>query len=169
MTDGSAPHHSFTRRQLFAVGGVGIAVGAIGTEIANLATQPSSTAAGADPPDVDLMQEHGVLKRVLLVYQECIRRINIGQTAPLPAIQAGAEIIHDFIEEFHEALEEGYVFPLLRKAGLLVSTVDTLLVQHARGRQLTQLILAGSRIQPTTTSNTERVNSAMAAFVRMYQ
>jgi hemerythrin-like domain-containing protein len=87
----------------------------------------------------------------------------------MPAIHAGAEIIHDFVEAFHEALEEGYVFPMLKRAGLLVSTVDTLLVQHARGRQLTQLILAGSESKPTTSSNTEQVNSAMAAVIRMYQ
>lgn len=115
------------------------------------------------------MEEHGVLKRVLLIYEESIRRISVGQPTPMPAIHAGAEIIHDFIEAFHEALEEGYVFPALRKAGLLVSTIDTLLVQHGRGRQLTQLILAGSGSQPITASNTEQVSSAMAAFVRMYQ
>ena len=115
------------------------------------------------------MEEHGVLKRVLLIYEESIRQISLGQPTPMPAIHAGAEIIHDFIEAFHEALEEGYVFPTLRKAGLLVSTVDTLLVQHGRGRQLTQLILAGSGSQQITASNTEQVSSAMAAFVRMYQ
>lgn len=162
------PRQSFTRRQLLAAGGVGIAVGAIGTEIGNLATE-SSTSSSTVPPDVELMEEHGVLKRILLIYEESIRRISVGQTTPMPAIHSSAEIIHDFIEEFHEALEEGYVFPMLRKAGLLVSTVDTLLVQHARGRQLTQLILAESGSHPTATSNTEPVSSAMAAFVRMYQ
>ncbi len=115
------------------------------------------------------MQEHGVLKRVLLIYNECLRRISDGQPTPMAAIHAGAEIIHDFIEAFHEALEEGYVFPLLRNAAVLVSTVDTLLIQHARGRQLTQIILAGSKSQPTTTSNTERIGAAMTASVRMYE
>jgi hypothetical protein len=48
-----------------------------------------------------------------------------------------------------------------------VSTVDTLLVQHARGRQLTQLILAGS--QGSAVSGAGQISAAMAAFVRMYQ
>lgn len=113
------------------------------------------------------MQEHGILKRVLLIYQESIDRITNGQPAPMAAIHDGAEIIHDFIEGFHEAMEEGYVFPMLRKAGQLVSTVDTLLIQHARGRQLTQLILAGSNNMQT--NDVEQISAAMAAFVRMYQ
>jgi hemerythrin-like domain-containing protein len=55
---------------------------------------------------------------------------------------------------------------MLRKAGQLVSTVDTLLIQHARGRQLTQLILAGSNVD---TNNVEQLSANLAAFVRMYQ
>ena len=113
------------------------------------------------------MQEHGILKRVLLIYQASNDRIASGQPAPMTAIHDGAEIIHDFIEGFHEAMEEGYVFPVLRKAGQLVSTVDTLLIQHARGRQLTQLILAGS--SNAQTNNVEQLSANLAAFVRMYQ
>jgi hemerythrin-like domain-containing protein len=168
MTEDPNPTPSISRRQLLVAGGVGLAIGAVGTEIGNLATgsSPSTTAA---PPDVDLMQEHGVLKRVLMIYQESVRRISAGQQPPMSDIHSGATVIHDFIEAFHEALEEGYIFPMLRNAGLLVSTVDTLFVQHARGRQLTQLILAGSDGPSTTTSNADSVSSAMTAFVRMYE
>ena len=116
------------------------------------------------------MEEHGVLKRVLLVYEEAVRRMNDGQPPPVAAIREGAEIIHDFIESFHEALEEGYVFPRLRSAGKLVSTVDTLLVQHARGREITQLVL--ERCTPASMSATatrEKVANAISAFVRMYE
>ena len=116
------------------------------------------------------MAEHGVLKRVLLIYQEALRRVEDGQAPPVTAIHNGAEIIHDFIESFHEALEEGYVFPRLRSAGKLVSTVDTLLVQHGRGRELTQLILEGSTsARMNSMATRKRVTSAMSAFVRMYE
>ncbi|WP_222708901.1 hypothetical protein [Nonomuraea sp. C10] len=33
------------------------------------------------PPE-DLMREHGVLKRILLIYREGIRRINAGEPVP---------------------------------------------------------------------------------------
>jgi hemerythrin-like domain-containing protein len=167
MPDDPAQANSFSRRRLLTAGGVGLAIGVVGTEIGNLAAQSSPAPPSTVPPDVDLMQEHGILKRVLLVYQESIDRIASGQPAPMAAIHDGAEIIHDFIEGFHEAMEEGYVFPMLRKAGQLVSTVDTLLIQHARGRQLTQLILAGSN--NVQTNNVEQLSANLAAFVRMYQ
>ena len=112
------------------------------------------------------MQEHGILKRVLLVYQECIDRIMALQAPPLTSIHEGALIIHDFIEGFHEPLEEGYIFPRLLKAGRLKATIDTLLVQHAKGRQLTQSILAASQAGSQSTS---QLAPAMTAFVRMYQ
>jgi len=116
------------------------------------------------------MNEHGVLKRVLLIYQEAVNRITAGQEPPAQAIHDGAQIIHDFIESFHESLEETYVFPRLAAAGQLTSTIDTLLVQHARGRQITQLLLADAN--PTGLASSAiraRVNSALAMFIRMYQ
>jgi hypothetical protein len=48
--------------------------------------------------------------------------------------------------------------------------VDTLLVQHARGREITQLLLADAT--PTIlagSSARSRVSAAMTSFVRMYQ
>jgi hemerythrin-like domain-containing protein len=166
MPEDQAQAIPLSRRRLLAAGGVGLAIGVVGTEVGNLVAQSSPAPPSTVPPDVDLMQEHGILKRVLLVYQESIDRIASGQPAPMAAVHDGAEIIHDFIEGFHEAMEEGYVFPMLRKAGQLVSTVDTLLIQHARGRQLTQLILAGSNVD---TNNVEQLSANLAAFVRMYQ
>ncbi len=167
MADDPAQGNALSRRRLLTAGGIGLAIGVVGTEVGNLVAESSPAPSATVPPDVDLMQEHGILKRVLLIYREGIDRIATGQPAPMAAIHDGAEIIHDFIEGFHEALEEGYVFPLLRKAGQLVSTVDTLLVQHARGRQLTQLILTGS--SNAQASNAQQISADLAAFVRMYE
>ncbi len=157
-----------TRRALLFTAAATLVVGAAGAEAGNLATRSSSGL--DDPPDVDLMAEHGVLKRVLLIYQAAVRRTNAGMAPPVSAIHDGAEVIHDFIESFHEALEEGYVFPRLRHAGKLVGTVDTLLVQHARGRELTQLILAGSTSGAMSSTTTRKsVTGAIEAFIRMYE
>jgi hemerythrin-like domain-containing protein len=165
-----ALNERMTSRRALLGGVAALAAGAAGTKVESLSRPHSQRPAMAPPPDVDLMAEHGVLKRVLLVYQEALRRVGMGQAPPVTAIHNGAEIIHDFIESFHEALEEGYVFPRLRSAGKLVSTVDTLLVQHGRGRELTQLILQDctwARMSSTATG--DRVTSAMSAFVRMYE
>lgn len=129
---------------------------------------PAGAAPAADtvlteiPATENLMREHGVLKRLLLVYGEIGRRIAARQPVPAGALSSAAGVIHDYIEGFHEALEEGYVFPRLRQAGVLVPTVDTLLTQHARGRLLTQAILANPSAGAATVRN-------LALFVRMYE
>lgn len=158
-----------SRRRILTAGGAGLALGVVGAESAALA--PASAAAAgptSPPPDVDLMEEHGVLKRILLIYEEASRRIADGQPMPTTEIHASALIIHDFIEGFHEALEEGYIFPRLTKAKLLVSTVNTLYVQHARGRSITQYLLAHTGASASA-GDPDQLAAAMSAFVRMYQ
>jgi hemerythrin-like domain-containing protein len=155
-----------TRRRVLTVGAAALAVGAIGAERTDGAAGAAIAPSGPVPPDVDLMEEHGVLKRVLLIYQEASDRIVAGQATPIAQIHEGALVIHDFIEGFHEALEEGYIFPQLTRAGLLVSTVDTLYVQHARGRSITQFLLSQTTGNQTDSAQTA---GALDAFVRMYQ
>jgi hemerythrin-like domain-containing protein len=117
-----------------------------------------------------MMREHGVLKRVLLCYREMIARIQAGGPLDAQDLQDAALIIHDYIEGFHEGLEEGYVFPRLVKAGQLTDTVTTLLVQHARGRVITQFLLGEATTRGVTSPGTRaRLAAAMQAFDRMYE
>lgn len=66
-------------------------------------------------PGEDLMQEHGLLERILLVYDEGARRIEAGEPLDLTIITRGADIIRRFVEEYHEKLEEEFVFPRLQQ------------------------------------------------------
>ncbi|GAA5057159.1 hemerythrin-like domain-containing protein [Thermocatellispora tengchongensis] len=123
------------------------------------------------PPE-DLMREHGVLKRVLLIYREGIRRIEAGEPVPARALHAGAHIIRTFIEDYHERLEERYVFPPLVKAGKLTDTVTVLIRQHQRGRLLTARILNATGTPATATPGAQArrdLAADMAAFIRMYE
>lgn len=56
----------------------------------------------------DLMREHGVLKRILLIYREGIRRLQADDQSPAPALNESAQIIRRFIEDYHGQLEEQY-------------------------------------------------------------
>jgi hypothetical protein len=121
------------------------------------------------PPDDDLMREHGILKRVLLCYREMSSRIRGGDPVTAPDRHDSALIIHDYIEGFHEGLEEGFVFPRLRRDPAVAGTVTTLLVQHARGRVLTQFLLPPSarpfrlRSSPTSGSTSPSSNVSSSA------
>jgi hemerythrin-like domain-containing protein len=118
------------------------------------------------------MREHGLLNRVLLIYEEIERRIlgKENRTVDSKWITDSAGIIRDFIENYHEKLEEDYLFPRFRKAGRLVELVDTLQAQHAAGRQLTAKIL---QLVPAAASarreKAEEFSVSVSSFVRMYR
>lgn len=116
------------------------------------------------------MREHGVLKRVLLIYREGIRRLQAGDQAPIQAINAGAGIIRSFIEDYHEQLEETYVFPKLEQANKLTDITAVLRTQHQRGRTLTDRMLASTTgAAAPDKSARDALAHDMAAFIRMYE
>ncbi|MFC4529466.1 hemerythrin domain-containing protein [Sphaerisporangium dianthi] len=120
------------------------------------------------PPE-DLMREHGVLKSILLVYREGIRRIQRGEQVPAQALHAAARVIRDFIEHHHEQLEEKYIFPRLREAGRLRHTITVLCLQHKRGREVTARILAATHHSAASAHQRNALVSDLAAFIRMYE
>jgi len=91
-------------------------------------------------PAEDLMREHGVLRRVMYLYDDAALRLEGNKEAPLDALAGGAAIIRRVIEDYHEKLEEEFLFPRFEKAGKLVDLVTTLRKQHATGRTLTEQI-----------------------------
>jgi hemerythrin-like domain-containing protein len=119
-------------------------------------------------PAEDLMREHGVLKRVLLVYDEVQDRIAAGKDFPPDALTRAAKIVQSFIEGYHEKLEEEQLFPRFRKKGKLVDLVDTLEAQHKAGRRLTEraLALAGGGLKSAT--DRRELSTTLHQFVRMY-
>jgi hemerythrin-like domain-containing protein len=139
--------------------------------------QPEARQAGAPagddvpvtPPE-DLMREHGVLKRVLLIYREGIRRLQASEQLPADALNAGAAIIRSFIEDYHEQLEEKHVFPKLEQAGKLADVTAVLRTQHARGRVLTDRVSAATSTAPALDQvKRDAVVQDMSAFIRMYE
>jgi len=58
-----------------------------------------------------------VLKRILLVYGESIRRIEGNIDLPPEPLNQAAKLIKSFVEEYHEEQEEKFVFPRLKAAG----------------------------------------------------
>jgi len=121
-------------------------------------------------PAEDLMREHGILDRVLLVYEEGLRRLDGREEVPPSALAGGAGIVHRFIEDYHEKLEEDYLFPRFEKANRLTDLVATLRTQHQAGRRLTATVerLATAASLKDATARA-RLADAMRAFVRMYR
>jgi hemerythrin-like domain-containing protein len=132
--------------------------------------KPKAKAEKDVSPTEDLMREHGVLRRLLLVYGETVRRLDGGQEVKVELLAQSAEIIRAFIEDYHEKDEEELIFPKFRKAGKLVDLVDVLVQQHQAGRKLTAdvLRLATAATLKTPTSRQE-LSRAMRTFMQMYE
>jgi hemerythrin-like domain-containing protein len=118
----------------------------------------------------DLMREHGVLKRALLLYREGIRRLDAKQEIAPEVLADTAKLIRRFVEEYHEKQEENYLFPRFEKAGQNVELVQTLRLQHQRGRQRTAAILQLANNSGVKNADSRaRLVGHMRAFIRMYE
>lgn len=119
----------------------------------------------------DLMREHGVIRRVLVVYRESAARLRLSPMAVPPgALQKAAQLMQNFGEDYHEkALEEAHLFPVVKKAGgAAAGLIDSLLTQHRRGREITGYVLGVTR-QGIGVGDAEPLARALEGFARMYE
>ena len=121
-------------------------------------------------PTEDLMREHGLLARALLIYDEVRSRLESGKDAPAQAVAGTAALIRRFVEDYHEKLEEDYLFPRFEKARQLVDLVTVLRQQHQAGRRLTseiERLAAPASLQ--TPAGRKQLVEPMRRFVHMYR
>jgi hemerythrin-like domain-containing protein len=151
-------------------------LGGCATDSRHASATADTTAAGkhdegeedVTPPE-DLMREHGVLKRIMLVYDEVLRRMQAKQDFPPDALADAAGMVRSFVEDYHEKLEEDYLFPRFEKANKLVELVKVLRAQHQAGRRVTDVVLQRANASALRDSdNVARVTTAMREFNRMY-
>ena len=115
------------------------------------------------------MREHGVLNRVLLIYDTVIQKIEGKEDFDPGIISSSAQIVQQFIEGYHERNEEQQLFPRFRQAGQLVDLVKVLYQQHQAGRRLTDTILGlvpqGASLGDAATPLVQAIRS----FIAMYR
>ena len=166
-----------TRRREFLLAGAALGIGGAAgrTLLAADTAKPAEDVSAVE----DLMREHGVLRRILLVYEESVRRLE-GEpklddifTASF-CLNWGAQLIERFVEDYHEKLEEKHLFPEFEKRGEMATLVKVLKEQHAAGRALTKtLVQLTARVDTDKPilANLESRRTAIKcckAFVRMY-
>ena len=161
-------------RRHFFLGAVGVGLLAGCAKSTAEAKSSAAEKGGEDAEDVappeDLMREHGVLNRILLVYDESARRVEVQQQLPMDILAKSADLIRRFIEQYHEKLEEDFLFPRFEKANKLLDLVTTLRRQHQAGPALTETIL---RLSGSASLQKEedlrKLVETLRAFTRMYR
>jgi hemerythrin-like domain-containing protein len=128
--------------------------------------QPEEEVSAAE----DLMREHGVLNRVLLIYEEGLRRLRAKDDVPPDAFHKPATLVRKFVEDYHEKLEENFIFPEFEKRKKLVDLVKVLREQHQAGRKVTDVVLRiATADEFSKADNRQEMVGAVQAFIRMYR
>src|SRR6516225_6043573 len=163
------PESQSSRRQFIKAGGIFIAASGVTAAINTFGKEEEEKKAKEVSPPEDLMREHGVLKRILLIYGEAIRRIEANQELPPEPLGESAKIIRQFVEDYHEKLEEDFLFPRFKKANKLVDLVDVLLQQHQAGRRVTDITMRLATNQALKNADDRRkLMDSMLQFIRLY-
>jgi len=115
MTDSKLP----STRRAFLIHGAAIGAAALAARAisANAADTPASKPSATEPevtPTEDLMREHGVLRRILLIHDDLIVRLDAQKACRLRPWPARPGSSAKFIQDYHEKLEEDFIFPLSR-------------------------------------------------------
>src|SRR3974377_1349058 len=116
----------------------------------------------------DLMREHGVLNRVLLIYEEGLRRLRVKEDVTPEVFHKSATLVRKFVEDYHEKLEENFIFPEFEKQKQLPDLVKTMRKQHQAGRAVTDVVIrnaTGERFD----KGREEIVQAIEKFIRMYR
>ncbi len=157
------------RRELMRM--IGVMSG--GAAIAGWGSLAAAAKAPVEQEDVspgeDLMREHGLLNRILLIYEEAVWRLE-GHSALKPELLArSAGIIRRFVEDYHERLEEDYLFPRFEEKRLYTDLVSTLRAQHQAGRRLTDEVLRLTKGTALRGGDKRALKELLRAFIRMYR
>ncbi len=118
----------------------------------------------------DLMREHGVLNRALLVYEEGLRRLRDKDDVGPELFLRTATLIRKFVEDYHERDEEHFIFPEFEKRNQMVELVKVLRKQHEAGRAVTEVVLRAAAPDAfRKEEGRKELVTAVEAFIRMYR
>ena len=169
------------RRQLIAgisLAGAGVLLNACRTTSnSGSATNKSDEPAPGEAAPVevtaaeDLMREHGILRRGLLVYREsAVRLRQDASSVPPDVLEKAANLFRVFGEDYHEQkLEEVFILPIVKKSPVMAARyVDVLMDQHNRGREITDYLLSITKADRIPSNSVEPLAKALESFVRMY-
>ncbi len=161
-------HDAFNRRRFLTRSGLVLTGIALTPSAAVYAQEKEKEGQEEVSPIEDLMREHGLLNRVLLVYEACGRRIAAKSGFDPAVLNQASGIIKNFIENYHEKLEEDHLFPRFEKAGKLTDLVTTLRAQHAAGRTVTARILQVTGAKGARRRGGQLIRD-LNLFIRMYR
>jgi len=125
---------------------------------------PSQSLNPEPSPTEDLMREHGLLNRILLIYEHYIIKITTHKAVDYAPLQEACLIVRKFIEDYHEPMEEKHIFAPLLERNIETSLINELIKQHRTSKIITDKTLKYIQDQ-----NESKVHQYLYMFVWMYR
>jgi hemerythrin-like domain-containing protein len=117
----------------------------------------------------DLASEHGIVERILLIYEEMAHRLKSHTVFAADDLFQAADIVRRFVEDYHEKTEENYVFPVFEQKQILTQLTAELRRQHTAGRAITEKILELSQCEQWDQKQRNSLKKLLNQFVTMYR
>jgi hemerythrin-like domain-containing protein len=127
---------TISRREFFARG-----VMAGGGLLASLGASAICSNVKTISPIEVLSRDHGLMRRILFIYEEVIRRCCPTEDLPTELIRQAAENYRKLANDFHQKLEDEFLFSPMAQAGNSVDLIDVLSQQHIADQRLTGRLL----------------------------
>jgi hemerythrin-like domain-containing protein len=156
------------RREFVKKGLIVTLTGVAGTSLLSGCKNEDEEGQKVAPPE-DLMQEHGLLNRILLIYDTCRVHLVNKENFSKETLSNAAGIIRTFVEDYHEKQEEDYLFPRFKKVNQLTDLVNVLLQQHQAGRRITDQIMQLTKLQTTNDTENQKLIQLLTSFNSMYR
>lgn len=123
-----------------------------------------------ESPTEDLLREHAVISRLLMIFDANAAILRSNATANTQSIIQTCDILRSFVQNYHEKNEEDYIFASLEKKGRMTDITGTLRQQHQLGRQLVDnirsLASSGNMQDPASRA---KLAGLMESFGKMYR
>jgi hemerythrin-like domain-containing protein len=165
-----------SERRKFIATGAAVGIGALSLTVGHVFGQDKPKDEKKDQPDEDvgaaedLMREHGILNRILLIYEEGLRRLRDKEDISPDVFHKPALLVRKFVEDYHEKLEEDFIFPEFEKRMKLVDLVKVLREQHQAGHKVTDVMLRAAVPDEFRKEDARKqLVKACQAFIRMYR
>ena len=84
----------------------------------------------------DLLQDHLFIRRLQVVIEKCYTQLNEGKEIPIGDLVKIADIIEQFVDQFHHGKEENSYFPKTESKGSYSEEIRKFIIEHEFGRRI---------------------------------
>lgn len=122
-----------------------------------------------ESPVEDLASEHGIVERILSIYEEIKNLLLQKQKVESKLLFQSVDIVRKFVEDYHEKTEENFIFPLFENKDLHVALIRELRKQHTAGRVLTDKLLQLGQLDYWNKKQKRSIIKMLDQFITMYR